>query len=80
MTPDYDNRMLQAPIGRENDAFADIGPCVPSRQQLLRQMRDIKERAQQAMDHLNHGSADVPRAMAIRDGILAALNVRRGGE
>lgn len=80
MTPDYDNRMLQAPMGRDSDPFADIGPTAPSRQQLLRQMRDIKERAQMAMDHLHHGRADVPRALVIRDHIKAALNVRDGAE
>lgn len=80
MTPDYDNRMLQAPMGRENDAFADIGPSVPSRQQLLRQMREIKDHAQHAMDVLNHENTDVPRALVIRDHIKAVLNVRSGAE
>lgn len=70
MTPEHDNRMMSAPMGRDSDLdnysdpFADIGPSMPSRGSVYALARRVREEAQIAMELAIDGpKCDVPRAV-----------------
>lgn len=64
MIEKYENRMMQSPMDRENDAFADLGPTAPARGSVYSMARKVREEVQIAMELAIDGPrCDVPRAM-----------------
>jgi hypothetical protein len=83
MTPDYDNRMLSAPMGRANDLdkhcdpYGDIGPTVPAQRSVYSKARKVREEVQIAMELSMDGPrCDVPRAVQHLDRARAILGER----